>query len=88
MSSQGLRHTTCRRAPLKTRNYDGILSLATYATSTNATFQAEGQYGVTARDATWAQLYTIMGEVEAGTRPMPAGYQDIEPELPVLEWPI
>ena len=72
----------------KTRNYDGILSLATYATSTNAKFQAEGQYGVTARDATWAKLYEIMAEVEAGTRPMPEGYADVEPELPVLEWPL
>lgn len=71
----------------KTRNYDGILSLATYATSTNAKFQTEGQYGVEARDATWAKLYEIMGEVDAGTRPMPSGFADVEPELPVLEWP-
>lgn len=72
----------------KTRNYDGILSLATYATSTNAKFQDEGQYGVTARDATWAKLYEIMAEVEAGTRPMPGSFEDIEPELPKLEWPL
>lgn len=71
----------------KTRNYDSILSLATYATSTNQKFQAEGQYGVTARDATWARLYEIMTEVEAGTRPMPNSFEDIEPELPTLEWP-
>lgn len=71
----------------KTRGYDGILSLATYATSTVPKFQAEGQYGVEARDATWAKLYEIMAEVEAGTRPMPAGFEDIEPELPLLEWP-
>jgi hypothetical protein len=72
----------------RTRNYDGILSLCTYATSTVPKFQAEGQYGVTARDATWAQLYEIMAEVEAGIRPMPEGYSDIESELPVLAWPI
>lgn len=71
----------------KTRNYDGILSLCTYATSTNAKFQAEGQYGVEARDATWAKLYEIMADVESGARPMPAGFDDIEPELPVLTWP-
>lgn len=71
----------------QSRNYDGILSLATYATSTNAKFQTEGQYGVEARDATWAKLYEIMGEVDAGTRPMPSGFADVEPELPVLEWP-
>jgi hypothetical protein len=71
----------------KTRNYDGILSLATYATSTNTTFATEGQYGVEARDATWAMLYTILAEVQAGTRPMPTGYSDIEAELPTLSWP-
>ena len=72
----------------KTRNYDGILSLCTYATSTNAKFQEEGQYGVEARDATWAKLYEILAEVEAGTRPVPSGYANIEPELPALQWPV
>jgi hypothetical protein len=70
----------------RTRNYDGILSACTYATSTITKFHAEGQYCVDARDATWATLYSIMGEVQAGTRPMPSGYADIESELPVLEW--
>jgi hypothetical protein len=72
----------------RTRNYDGMLSLCTYATSTNPTFAAEGQYGVEARDATWAALYTMLAEVEAGTRPVPSGFADIEPELPVLTWPV
>jgi hypothetical protein len=71
----------------KTRNYDGVLSLCTYASSPNPKFQAEGQYGVEARDATWTKLYEILAEVEAGTRPMPSGYADIEPELPPLVWP-
>lgn len=71
----------------KTRNYDGILSLCTYATSTVLKFKTEGQYGVDARDTTWARLYEIMAEVEAGTRPVPTGFQDIEPDLPVLAWP-
>jgi hypothetical protein len=71
----------------RTRNYDGILSLCTYATSTKPKFAAEGQYGVEARDDTWAKLYEIMAEVQAGTRPMPESYEDIEDELPVLEWP-
>ena len=71
----------------RTRNYDGILSLCTYATSTVPKFAAEGQYGVEARDATWAKLYEMLAEVQAGTRPMPTGFADIEPELPVLQWP-
>lgn len=72
----------------RTRGYDNILSACTYATSTVPKFAAEGQYCVNARDATWAKLYEILAEVEAGTRPMPSGYADIEPLLPALEWPV
>lgn len=71
----------------QTRNYDGILSLCTYATSPTQKFSEEGQYGVTSRDATWSKLYEILAEVQAGTRPMPSGYADIESELPPLVWP-
>jgi hypothetical protein len=71
----------------RTRDYDGILSLCTYATSTVPKFAAEGQYGVDARDATWTTLYNILAEVEAGTRPVPSGFEDIESELPILIWP-
>lgn len=71
----------------KTRNYDGILSACTYATSSVPKFATEGQYCVSARDVTWAALYGIMAEVQTGTRPMPTGFTDIEPELPALEWP-
>lgn len=71
----------------RTRNYDGILSACTYATSAVPKFSAEGQYCVNARDRTWATLYQLLAEVQAGTRPMPSGYADIEPLLPVLEWP-
>ena len=71
----------------RTRNYDGILSACTYATSSMPKFTAEGQYAVDVRDNTWATLYAIMGEVQAGTRPMPTGFADIEADLPVLAWP-
>jgi len=71
----------------RTREYDGILSACTYATSPTTKFATEGQYCVSQRDATWATLYTILAEVEAGTRTMPTGYYEIESELPVLEWP-
>lgn len=69
------------------RNYDSILSACTYATSTILKFKSEGQYCVEARDATWSKLYEILAEVQAGTRPVPAGYADIEADLPALEWP-
>lgn len=70
-----------------TRNYDGILSACTYASSTVSRFAAEGQAAVNARDATWSKLYAILGEVQAGTRPAPTGFADIEASLPALVWP-
>lgn len=70
----------------RTRNYDGIMSAATYATSTVPTFKAEGQYAVEARDATWAKCYEVLAAVEAGSRPIPT-LDELLAELPVLEWP-
>lgn len=71
----------------RTRNYDSILSACSYAMSTNAKFAAEGAYCMKARDDTWATLYAVLAQVQAGTRPMPSGYADIEPDLPALSWP-
>lgn len=69
----------------KTRNYDGILSACTYATSTNEVFKAEGQKAVELRDQTWASLYTIMASVEAGGMVV-TSFADVEAELPILTW--
>ena len=71
----------------KSRNYDGILSACTYATSGVPKFQTEGQHAVNCRDATWAKLYEILDEVTLGNRPIPSDFIEIESELPVLEWP-
>ena len=71
----------------RTRGYDGIMSAATYATSTVPKFKAEGQYAVEARDATWAKCYEVLAAVEAGSSPMPT-LEELLAELPVLEWPI
>ncbi len=72
----------------RTRNYDDILSACTYATSAVPKFAAEGRYAVQARDATWAALYQFMADVQAGTKPVPSGFEDVEPLLPALEWPL
>jgi hypothetical protein len=70
----------------QSRGYDGILSAATYATSSVLKFQAEGQYAVAARDATWAKCYEILAAVEGGTSPMPTE-AELLAELPALVWP-
>lgn len=70
----------------QTRNYDNILSAATYATSVIPQFKAEGQYAVEVRDATWTKGYEILAEVLAGQRPMPT-LEEVFAELPPLVWP-
>ena len=70
----------------RARNYDGILSACTYATSTVPKFAAEGQYAVQARDASWAACYQTMADVQSGRRAMPSVEQVLS-ELPTLEWP-
>lgn len=70
----------------RTRNYDNILSAATYATSTVPKFRAEGQYAVEARDEVWATGYEILDAVIAGRRSIP-GLEEVLSELPRLAWP-
>lgn len=71
----------------QTRGYDNIMSVCTYATSTRPKRAGEGQRAVELRDATWDTLYQMLAEVQAGTRPIPSGFADLEPDLPNLEWP-
>jgi len=70
----------------QTRAYDGIVSLASYATSKKPKRQIEGQYGVDIRDAHWDKVYEIEAAVLAGTRPLPT-VAEVLAEMPALEWP-
>lgn len=73
-------------ATARTRNYDGILSLASYAVSEDPIFAAEGKAGAAWRDTCWRYCYQALAEVEAGTRIMPTPEEAIA-ELPVMVWP-
>ncbi len=70
-----------------TRGYDGILSCASYATSTDEKFRIEGEYCVRMRDETWSKLYQLLNDILEGERPIPKTFEEIEPELPELNWP-
>ena len=70
----------------QTRGYDSIFTAATYATSTDPDFRAEGEYAVQARDMTWRMAYQILGAVLAGARPEPT-LAELMAELPDLNWP-
>lgn len=70
---------------VQTRNYNGILSCCSYASSTDQTFAAEGAAALSWRDAVWRHCYDILAAYEAGTRPLPTA-EELIAELPALIW--
>jgi hypothetical protein len=77
----------------RTRDYDGIASLAGYAGDDDPVFNVEGTYGKKMRSQTWRKVYQIQSDANAGNWPtagagqMPMSYADIESSLPALAWP-
>lgn len=69
------------------KGYDGILSLCSYATSTNPSFRAQAQAGVVWRDAVWTEGYSILAQIQAGTMAPPASTEAFLNMLPLIAWP-
>ena len=72
----------------KTRNYDGILSACTYASSAISKFAGEGQAAVNLRDSTWATLYQVLADVQNNVITMPGTVEEVVALLPELIWPV
>lgn len=72
-------------AQAQAHGYDSILSACSYAGSPNQ-FQAEGAAYLTWRAACWQHGYTVLAEVQAGTRPVPTA-DALVAELPALVLP-
>lgn len=63
--------------------YDNIVSLCSYASSSDARFAQEGRAGSALRDAVWRRCHELLAEVEGGTRGMPTD-EELLAELPSL----
>lgn len=73
-------------AKAQERNYDGILSLCSYASSTNPIFAAEAAAGAAWRDAVWAHCYRALTDVLNNQR-QPPTVAELVAELPAMDWP-
>jgi len=72
--------------PLRLKIMSSMLSLASYATSTNATFKAQALAGIAWRDAVWTEGYSILDQVKAGTMVAPTLAAFLS-SLPAMVWP-
>lgn len=73
-------------ATAQVRQYADGISLASYDSSTNATWAAEAQTFVAWRDQVWAYAFLELEKVKNGQRPQPS-IEEFLQELPVISWP-
>lgn len=66
--------------------YDSIISLCSYAESSNPEWKTEGTAGRAWRDACWMAAQKIQDDVIAGKRPLPT-VDEVLAEMPAIVWP-
>ena len=71
----------------QSRGYDGVDSVAKYNGSKNPRYAADFRTISAACSDTWDAVFAYQNDVITGQTPKPTGYADVEPHLPVLEWP-
>ena len=79
----------CLDSKARSRGYDGMLALCSYAQSINPKYAAEGLAGINWRDQTWSVAYAITGGVADGSVSVPdSGIAAwFVAQLPVMRWP-
>lgn len=73
-------------ATAKAKNYTDGVSLASYASSTNAQWAAEAAAFIAWRDQVWASAYATMAAVESGQQARPT-IEGLLTGLPAISWP-
>lgn len=72
----------------RSRLYDDLYTLTTYATSKNEIRRSEGQRGVDLRDQVWDYLISLENRIREGKVGFPKTAQEILSQLPKLTWDI
>lgn len=69
----------------RSKGYDSIISLCTYAFDDNSVFGNEGKLGVAWRSSVWSYCHQVLTDVQAETRSVPTP-DELIAELPVINW--
>lgn len=71
---------------VRERDYDSMISLASYADSTNPVFRQEAIAAIEWRDHVWEIAYAIYENIKSGKRTVTT-VETLINELPRLKWP-
>lgn len=70
---------------VKAKGYESVLSAATYATSTNTKFKADGIAAIKWRDAVWTVCHSALTDAKSGAKTIPTE-SELLASLPTLSW--
>jgi|GEM_PF-3578502 hypothetical protein len=71
----------------KERGYDDIISLCSYATSSNEQFRKEGIAGNEFRDKVWIKFFELSEQIKNGERDLRISSETLCKLLPEIVWP-